>query len=331
MANAANVAAQIMEHGCTCPLHGYSQPGRYGTGSGFCMIETEAGTIEYAKGDRDCSSGDCESWELALSKCFGQNFGINRYNSTYTMRYLFEASGLFEVKDMSFTAQRGDLYLNDSAHTAMCVDDGSGSYGYDALAEWSIAETGGIDGEPGDQTGAESSIHGYYDYPWSCILHYKGDSSGNQDNAFDFNESIPIPEYRIFTREDGWLDWMVGLKCQCDQYGCDDDYAGIEGHWAYDFQCNNLGKDGWYKIIRADGSETMNSSGNTDSPIVGLEVYYDTDTSSTGGVYYKAKYRAHWLGVEPGWGKYEYDDEDSGAGKDAQSPIDLFQLTIEKA
>lgn len=325
MADAANVSAQIMEHGCTCPEHGYSQPGRYGTGSGYCQIPTDAGTISMAKGDRDCASGVCEAWELALTAIFGQSYGINRYNSTYTMRYLFESSGLFEVKGMDFTAQRGDVYLNDNAHTAMCT-----SAVPDMLAEFSLAETGGIDGEPGDQTGAESSIHGYYDFPWWCILHYVG-GSGDQDHAFDFDDPIPIPEYRMRTREDGWLDWMVGLTCQCEAYGCEDDYAGVEGHWAYDFEITNLGPGGWYKIYRADGSDSLNSSGNVESPITGIEAYYDTDTAATGGRYYKLKYQAHWLGADPGWGKWEFDDEDGGAGKDETSPIDMFRCTLAAA
>lgn len=311
-----------MEHGCTCPLHGYSQPGRYGTGTGYCDVQTDAGTVQYAKGDRDCASGDSEAWELALMACFGQNYGINRYTSTYVMRYMFEASGLFEVKDMSFTAQRGDIYLNDSAHTAMCV-----SAIPDMLAEFSLAETGGIDGDPGDQTGCESLIHQYYDFPWSCILHHKG-SSGGGDHAFDFSDSIPIPEYRAWTREDGWLDWMVGLKCQCNAYGCEDDYAGVAGHWIYDLEFNNLGNGGWYNLYRADGSESTNCSGNTDYPITGVGVYYATDTAATGGRYYKAEYQVHWLGSEPGWGKKEYDDEDGGAGKDERSPLDMFRLTL---
>lgn len=32
----------------------------------------------------------------------------------------------------------------------------------DLLAEFSISETGGIDGAPGDQAGRESRVHGYF-------------------------------------------------------------------------------------------------------------------------------------------------------------------------
>ena len=38
----ANVAVQVMRHLCECPLHGYSQPGRFGT-SGYCGVATDAG------------------------------------------------------------------------------------------------------------------------------------------------------------------------------------------------------------------------------------------------------------------------------------------------
>ena len=165
----ANVAAQIMEHLCTCPLHGYSQPGRHGT-SGHCSVPTDTGTIRVTKGDRDCSSAVCEAWELALA---GTAFDglITRYNWTGGMREMFVGSGLFSWKPMSFNAARGDIYLDEENHTAMCIrNDGTA----DLLGEFSISETGGIDGEPGDQTGRESWIHDYYSGHWDGILHYNG-------------------------------------------------------------------------------------------------------------------------------------------------------------
>lgn len=57
------------------------------------------------------------------------------------------------------------------ANLAMCIqNDGSA----DLLGEFSISETGGIDGAPGDQTGRESWIHDYYSGRWDGILHYNG-------------------------------------------------------------------------------------------------------------------------------------------------------------
>lgn len=165
----ANVAAQIMEHLCNCPEHGYSQPGRHGT-SGHCSVKTDAGTIKVTKGDRDCSSAVCEAWELALAGTAYDGL-ITRYNWTGGMRETFVGSGLFSWKPMSFNASRGDIYLDEENHTAMCVqNDGSA----DLLGEFSISETGGIDGAPGDQTGRGSWIHDYYSGHWDGILHYNG-------------------------------------------------------------------------------------------------------------------------------------------------------------
>ena len=165
----ANVAAQIMEHLCTCSLHGYSQPGRHGT-SGYCNVQTDAGTVRVTKGDRDCSSAVCEAWELALAGTAYDGL-ITRYNWTGGMREMFVGSGLFSWKPMSFNASRGDIYLDEEAHTAMCIrNDGTA----DLLGEFSISETGGIDGEPDDQTGRESWIHDYYSGHWDGILHYNG-------------------------------------------------------------------------------------------------------------------------------------------------------------
>ena len=165
----ANVATQIMERLCTCPLHGYSQPGRHGT-SGHCSVRTDAGTVRVTKGDRDCSSTVCEAWELALAGTAYDGL-ITRYNWTGGMREMFVGSGLFSCKPMPFNASRGDIYLDEENHTAMCIrNDGTA----DLLGEFSISETGGIDGEPGDQTGRESWIHDYYSGHWDGILHYNG-------------------------------------------------------------------------------------------------------------------------------------------------------------
>jgi len=187
MTSRANIAATNMEHLCNCPLHGYSQAERWGDASkGICYVECEGHTSTFYAGDRDCSSAVIDSWQEAL---IGTPYEGSLNGATYTgnMVDAFLSSGLFEWHDMSFWASRGDIYLNTQYHTAMCLDGGNdGIYGYDCLGEFSIAETGGIYGQSGDQTGGESSIHGYYDYPWDGILHYNGKA--------DSDEPSPQPE-----------------------------------------------------------------------------------------------------------------------------------------
>ena len=174
MASLANVAAALMEHLCAHDWHGYTQSvGRWGDGEGVCDVTVEGRTYSVAQGDRDCSSAVIDCWRQALK---GTPYEGKLDTATYTgnMRQVFTASGLFEWKPMSFIAQRGDVYLvhheGGGQHTAMCTSSVP-----DMLAEFNINEFGGIvGGKVGDQTGGESRVANYYDFPWDGILHYNG-------------------------------------------------------------------------------------------------------------------------------------------------------------
>lgn len=187
----AKVAATLMRHLCDHDWHGYTQgSGRWGDGEGVCTVDVDGETFSLMQGDRDCSSAVISCWQEALR---GTSYEGVLDNATYTgnMRSVFSNSGLFEIWDTySSSAQRGDIYLNDESHTAMCVDDGSGDLGYDALAEFCISENGTIYGEVGDQTGYESYVHEYYSFPWDCTLHYNGLADNNteeDDEMIDYD------------------------------------------------------------------------------------------------------------------------------------------------
>ena len=190
MANLANIAATNMEHLCTCNKHGYSQSERWGDSSrGVCYVECEGHKSTFYAGDRDCSSAIIDSWQEAL---IGTPYEGKLKDATYTgnMRSVFVNSGLFEWKPMSFSAVRGDIYLNEANHTAMCLDGGSDKvHNYDCLGEFTISETGGIYGQSGDQTGGESIIHEYYNYPWDGILHYNGKANNKNSTSISSNNN----------------------------------------------------------------------------------------------------------------------------------------------
>ena len=152
------VAVKLFRHLCEHDWHGYSQYGRWGDGEGTCDVVIDGVTYKLEQGDRDCSSAVISAFEAA---------GINCGGATYTgnMRSCMIATGNFVWRPMSYIAQAGDVYLNEINHTAMCM-----SAVPDMLGEFSISETGGIHGATGDQTGRESYIHEYYDYPWDGIL-----------------------------------------------------------------------------------------------------------------------------------------------------------------
>lgn len=152
------VAAELMKHLVEHNWHGYSQRLRWGDGEGVCPVVVDGKTYNLQQGDRDCSSAIIECCRVA---------GLNVGNATYTgnMRQEFVKGGDFVWRDMSYVAQKGDIYLNEANHTAMCW-----SAVPDMLMEFSISEKGTIDGATGDQTGRESLLRAYYDYPWNGIL-----------------------------------------------------------------------------------------------------------------------------------------------------------------
>ena len=168
-------------------------------------------------GDYDCSSSAITAWRLALD---GTGYEAPLYDATYTgnMRAAFLATGLFEVWDTdSTTAWDGDVYLNDENHAAICQYDG----GEDLLSEFCWGDNGAYGNQRGDQSGEEAAVHGFYDYPWWCTLHYVGgDLYGEQPTP----QPEPQPEPDMPTSE--WQGDMIGLQ---DSTGAGDDYAGVPG------------------------------------------------------------------------------------------------------
>lgn len=194
--------------------NGYSQaPVRWGGDYGEDKtVELPGGAVTYSLGSFDCSSSNCKAWQLAL---VGSPYEGVLDDATYTgnMREVFLASGLFYADRTP--ARRGDVYLHDGRHTAMCQDGGlgDGPFGYDCLSHFRHNEWGGIEGgEPGDQTGEEALVQPFYESPWLTTLHY--------NHKADWDEQIgpvvvqlpgePANDaglwYRAHVEGYGWLD-----------------------------------------------------------------------------------------------------------------------------
>ena len=194
--------------------NGYSQaPVRWGGDYGeIKTVELPGGAITYPLGSFDCSSSNCKAWQLAL---VGSPYEGALDDATYTgnMREVFLNSGLFYADRTP--ARRGDVYLHDGRHTAMCQDGGlgDGPFGYDCLSHFRHNEWGGIEGgEVGDQTGEEALVQPFYESPWLTTLHY--------NHKADWDEQIvpvvvqhpgePVNDsdlwYRVHVEDFGWLD-----------------------------------------------------------------------------------------------------------------------------
>lgn len=168
----ADIAALIHYDMVTDDRNGYSQSPRYGGDSpyGFKTLTIYGRNYTYPLGSYDCSSSVITAWQLALkyTKYEGALDG-----ATYTgdMKYYFTKSGLFTA---SLTpAKRGDLYLAEEKHTAMCQDGGNdGIFGYDCLSEFNRNEYHTAKGgQPGDQDGYEAVFRRYYNDGWNTVLH----------------------------------------------------------------------------------------------------------------------------------------------------------------
>ena len=138
----------------------------------------EGVTGRFLVGDRDCSSSVIDCWQEALR---GSRYEGALGGATYTgdMRRVFTNSGLFEWKPRGsgYIAQTGDVYLSEAHHTAMCQ-----SAVPDVLSEFLLNEWGGITGgQVGDQTGAESVVRAYWDFPWDGTLAYNHKADSEDD------------------------------------------------------------------------------------------------------------------------------------------------------
>lgn len=322
-------AAQIMEHLCSCYSHGYSQYSRLGDGGRETIALSDGSTVEIATGDRDCSSAVIDAYRSA---------GADVGGATYTgnMRSCMCGTGQFEWYPMSsgYIAQRGDVYLNEVNHTAMCT-----SAVPDMLAEFSISETGSIDGAEGDQTGWESHIQGYYDYPWDGILVYVGPDSGGVQTPSEPQKpadmgKIPV-HYALRVTGGSWWPTVTDFR------DGDDGYAGAP-NTEHDMLCAwadrgvlryraHTREDGWLPWVRkGDMADLENGcAGVTGHSIDGVQFYYETPS---GEQYRQAYYRSQTT-ERVGWLPVCSDDGTNNDGLDSWAgiygePLDRLQLCV---
>lgn len=308
------IAAAIHKKMCEDSRFGYSWSERFGATNETWTIDGEKYTL--GVGDYDCSSSVITAWKLALShtKYAGKLDG-----ATYTgnMRSVFTASGLFTWKPMSFTAQTGDVYLNEANHTAMCQ-----SAVPDMLSEFCINENGEVyGGKRGDQTGDESHVAAYYDYPWDGILHYNGKAdgtTGKQSGASSAKSSSKVaagsssqPRYRVMANFQ-WLDEMRG---KTDTGGSNDDFAGIKGAAIQYFACDcgkyraRNGKKKWLAYVsKYDTGDLDYGCAGDGSAITGIQIKNS-----------KVKYRVHMKGGK--WGAWKTNGQTAG-----NAAIDMIQI-----
>lgn len=130
----------------------------------------EDANLGYSQTDRwnfNANGGNCDCSSLVIY-CL-REAGFDTGAATYTGNLSSElcARGWRRVANDGL-ALRGDILLNDARHTATYLGNG-------LIAQASSSESGSISGTAGDQTGRETEVIAYYNYPWDCYLRYEGD------------------------------------------------------------------------------------------------------------------------------------------------------------
>lgn len=121
-----------------------------------------------------------------------RNGGFDTGSATYTGNMSAElcARGWTRLP-MGTELKRGDILLNEINHTALYV-------GNNQVAEFSSD----YDGVSGDSSGKEASVHGYYDFPWDCILRYPA-------------STIKIPSANGYTSNGVWTGVFYTKEGDC--------------------------------------------------------------------------------------------------------------------
>ena len=164
--------------------HGYSQADRWGP-------------------DYDCSSFVISAWEHA-------GVPVKRAGASYTgnMRGAFLACGFVDVTTQiglasGYGIQPGDVLLNYSAHTCLAVGGGK------------VANCRTSEGHPqaGDQSGNEIRIQSYWNFPWNCVLRYKGNNQSTEKQGQNDGNSAALTESHDW--KPSQLQYSNSYKADC--------------------------------------------------------------------------------------------------------------------
>lgn len=170
--------SEVTWHLVTDESHGYSQPGRMGDGTEEDIVLSDGETVTVHGKDYDCSECMRVAVNCALTGSYHEPI---TYMWTGSERDDLLAVGFEEISP--WDAQDGDILLMDG-HTEMVID----MDGRLVQAGFRHSEDYGIDGEPGDQTGDESSYSDFDPSEWDTAFRYCGPEREDEPEPIDIKE-----------------------------------------------------------------------------------------------------------------------------------------------
>ena len=243
--------------------------------------------------DYDCSS-------LMYWSAHNAGYDVPESGYTGTMLADFKAAGFTAVPwdGNIWDCTPGDILLahnGNRQHTEMYVGDGNNVGAH-------IAETGDIDGAPGDQTGNEISVAPNWG-DWDYVL-IPPDNDGTPAKV----SASSKPKEKPASSGAGWQGEVVGLE---DTTGSSDDYAGVFGkpirYIAIDgvgeYQVHDLYGSWWPCVSKYDLKDEESGMAGAGTQIDALRIKDST-----------VCYQTHNLGG--GWNDVMRGTKDTGGSSD---------------
>lgn len=226
------------------------------------------GYSQYRRWPWEGDDFDCSSLMYWAAHEAGYDVPLSGY--TGTMLEDFTAAGFTAVPydGNIWDCDPGDILLahNDwRQHTEMYVGDG-----YNAGAH--IAETGDIDGVPGDQTGNEISVAPNWG-DWDYVL-IPPDNDGTPAEVPDYSDEHVYEPI-------GGADWQGDLVGFDDTTGSGDDYAGVFGspirylaiEGVGEYQAHDKGGQWWPTVDHYDLGDEENGMAGAGNPIDAVRIF----------------------------------------------------------
>lgn len=210
--------------------HGYTWDDRWGDGTYETVTLSDGSTVSIQNGDRDCSSGVISALQAV---------GVDTHGASYTGRHARRAAQDRPVRvgthvGSALREAEGTSTSTRPKHTSVCKSEDP-----DLLMQFSINENGGVHGgKKGDQTGSESNVRPFRDYPYDGRLVWKNRDAvveGWRLNSVGWwwqeaDGSWPHDAWKLVKGEWFWFD--------SSGYAVHDCCLEIGGKWyAFDSRC----------------------------------------------------------------------------------------------
>ena len=130
----------------------------------------EVANMGYSQSDRwnfNPKAGNCDCSSLVIHCLREAGFDTGTAVNTANLSVNLTSRG-WKRLPVDGHPKAGDILLNDVNHVAVYLGGGQ-------LAQASISEHNSLYGTAGDQTGRETNISPYYNFPWNCYLRYESE------------------------------------------------------------------------------------------------------------------------------------------------------------